>query len=65
MGFSLTFSHIYGQMKYIAYLSDFLEGGNNPIQAEFIFHDGEAVRMGLELETALKELILSKKVKEN
>lgn len=52
-------------MKYIAYLSDFLEGGNNPIQAEFIFHDGEAVRMGLELETALKELILSKKVKEN
>lgn len=40
MGFSLTSSRIYGQTKYIAYLSDFLEGGNDPIQAGFIFDDG-------------------------
>lgn len=58
MGFSLTSSRIYGQTKYIAYLSDFLEGGNDPIQAGFIFDDGQAVRMGLELETALEGIDL-------
>lgn len=56
-GFTLEFEHREGQTKYTAYLCDFLEGGADPIAAEFSFEGGVAVRMGLDLEPALKKLI--------
>ncbi|KAJ4152758.1 hypothetical protein LMH87_009278 [Akanthomyces muscarius] len=57
MGFILTFEHFKDQTKYIAYLTDVLEGGNEPVDAEFIFQNGRAVRLGLDLEPAVRDLI--------
>lgn len=57
MGFTLIFEHRKDQTKYIAYLSDVLEGGSEPIDAEFIFQNGRAVRLGLDLEPAVRDLI--------
>jgi hypothetical protein len=65
MGFTLTFDHVCEQTKYTAHLSDFLEGGDDPVQAEFRFEDGKAVKMGLHLEIALKEMIWFERVKES
>ncbi|KAI1374321.1 beta-lactamase family protein [Hypoxylon crocopeplum] len=56
-GFTLTFEHVSDQTKYIAHLCDELEEGDEPIRAEFVFENGRAVSMGLELEEVLKELI--------
>jgi Beta-lactamase/Domain of unknown function (DUF3471) len=56
-GFTLTFEHVCDQRKYIAHLSDFLEGGDVPFRAEFGFQKNKVVRMGLHLEAALEELI--------
>lgn len=61
MGFTLTFHHLSNQTKYIAYLADELEGGYDPIEAEFEFKDNQVVTMGLRLENSLKELIWFKK----
>jgi len=57
-GFTLTFDHVCNQTKYIAYLSDFYEGGSDPVQAEFVFDAGKAVKMGLQLEFALKDALI-------
>jgi hypothetical protein len=57
MGFTLTFEHVGEQTKYIAHLSDYWEGGDDLVQAQFTFTDGAAVRLGLQLEVALKEMI--------
>lgn len=57
MGFNLTFDHLCDQTKYTAHLSDFLEDCVESIQAEFKFEDGIAVKLGLGLEPALKEMI--------
>ncbi|KEF61262.1 uncharacterized protein A1O9_02827 [Exophiala aquamarina CBS 119918] len=57
MGFTLTFEHVSDQTKYIAHLSDLVEGGDDPIKAEFILEGAQAVKMGLNLEPALMELI--------
>ncbi|KAF2176825.1 beta-lactamase/transpeptidase-like protein [Zopfia rhizophila CBS 207.26] len=57
MGFTLTFHHVSEQTKYSAHLSDLLEGGDDPVPAEFIFEDGRAGKLGLQLESALKEMI--------
>lgn len=57
LGFTLTFEHIEDQTKYTAYLEDALEGGSDPVDAEFVFEGDVAVKMGLNLEPALKALI--------
>lgn len=44
-------------MFIIAHLSDFLAGGDDLIQAEFIIEDNAVVKMRLHLETELGELI--------
>jgi hypothetical protein len=65
MGFTLAFEHISDQTKYIAHLSDHLEGGDDPIQAEFVFESGRAVKMGLQLEMSLKDMIWFERVEES
>lgn len=62
MGFTLTFEHLGDQTKYTAYLSDMIEGGDDAIEAEFIFEHAVVVMLGLHLEPALKELIWFEKV---
>lgn len=62
MGFTLTFEHVCAQTKYIAHLSDFLEGGDDMLEAEFVFENDKVVRMGLRLETALVGLIWFERV---
>jgi hypothetical protein len=64
MGFTLIFNHIFDQRKYIAHLIDTVEGGIDPIEAEFVFKDNQVVRMGLRLEQSLKELIWFQRVDE-
>ncbi|KAJ3499462.1 hypothetical protein NLG97_g301 [Lecanicillium saksenae] len=56
-GFTLTFEHKRDQREYIAHLSDALEGGDDHVDAEFVFEDGRAVRLGLDLEPTIKDLI--------
>ena len=62
MGYTLTFEHISDQTKYTAHLSDFEEGGDDPFPAEFVLEDGKAIKMGLEIEMALKEMIWFERV---
>ncbi|KAL4919146.1 beta-lactamase/transpeptidase-like protein [Aspergillus aurantiobrunneus] len=57
MGFTLTFHHVRNQTEYIAALKDEIELTAEPIHAEFVFDDGKVVKMGLDLEPAIKELI--------
>ncbi|EGX89012.1 D-aminopeptidase, putative [Cordyceps militaris CM01] len=57
MGFTLTFEHFEDQSRGIAYLSDAVEGGSEPVDAKFIFQDGRVVRLGLDLEPAIRDLI--------
>jgi hypothetical protein len=64
-GFTLTFEHICDQTKYIAHLSDSLEGGDVPFKAEFGFEKNKAVRMGLHLESDLEELIWFDRVEDH
>ncbi|KAJ3499693.1 hypothetical protein NLG97_g156 [Lecanicillium saksenae] len=61
IAFTLTFQPLGGQFKYIAHLSDALEGGSEPVDAEFIFQEGRAVRLGLDLEPAARDLICSER----
>lgn len=57
MGFTVTFEHVKDQTKYIAHLKDDIELTDDPVDAEFVFEDGKAVKMGLDLEPAIKEMI--------
>ncbi|KAJ8113073.1 hypothetical protein ONZ43_g5236 [Nemania bipapillata] len=50
MGYSLLLDHVRGQTEYIAHLSDFFEGGDILVPAEFRFRNDRAIKMGLELE---------------
>jgi hypothetical protein len=62
MGFSLVFEHVGEQTRYIAHLEDFWEGGDDPVEAQFIFTNDKVTRMGLQLETSLREMIWFEKV---
>jgi hypothetical protein len=62
MGFTLMFEHVCEQTRYVAHLEDFLEGGDDPVEAQFIFANDKAIRMGLQLETSLKEMIWFERV---
>ncbi|BDD55467.1 hypothetical protein MAP00_000987 [Monascus purpureus] len=57
MGFTMTFEHVKDQTKYIAHLKDDIELTDDPVDAEFVFEDGKAVKMGLDLEPAIKDMI--------
>lgn len=57
MGFTMIFEHVESQTKYIAYLKDDIELTVHPVDAEFVFKDGKAVAMGLDLEPVIKEKI--------
>ncbi|KAJ9319719.1 hypothetical protein DTO271D3_488 [Paecilomyces variotii] len=57
MGFTLTLEHICDQTKYIAHMSDFLEGGDDPLIAEFKFEGDKASKLGVDLESDIEELI--------
>ncbi|GAD96913.1 beta-lactamase family protein [Paecilomyces variotii No. 5] len=57
MGFTLTLDHICDQTKYIAHLSDSLEGGDEPIMAQFRIEGDRATMFGVKLETEIDELI--------
>lgn len=53
---TLTFDHVGDQTKYTATIRDIHEDYSEEIRAEFVLEDGRAVRMGLGLEVALKDL---------
>ncbi|RSM15079.1 hypothetical protein CDV31_005159 [Fusarium ambrosium] len=57
MAFTLTFEHERDQTKYTAHLSDFWEGGDDLIPAEFVFDGDKAVKMGLDLEPLIGDKI--------
>jgi hypothetical protein len=57
MGFTMTFEHVKDQTEYIGHLKDDIELGDEPVDAKFIFEHGKAVKMGLNLEPAIKEMI--------
>lgn len=57
MGFTLVFHHVKGQTQYTATLTDEVELTDEPVHAEFVFKDGKAIKMGLDLEPAIKGLI--------
>lgn len=57
MGFTLTFEHVKDQTEYKAHLWDALEGGDDLVDAEFVVEDGKIVKMGLDLEPAVRDLI--------
>ena len=57
MGFTMTFEHVKDQTEYIGHLKDVIELTDEPVDAEFVFEDGKAVKMGLDLEPAIKEKI--------
>ncbi|KAK5064719.1 hypothetical protein LTR84_000553 [Exophiala bonariae] len=61
-GFTLNFEHVSDQTKYIAHLSDMIEGGDDAVEAEFVFEHGRIVKLGLQLEPALEDLIWFEKV---
>jgi hypothetical protein len=65
MGFTLTFEHVGEQTRCIAHLSDFWEGGDDPMQAQFVFGDDGVVKLGLQLEVALREMIWFEKLAPN
>lgn len=64
-GFTVTFDHVCQQSKYIAHLSGILDGGDEPLQAEFRFNNDRVVRMGVYLEDKLEDLIWFDKVEEH
>lgn len=57
LGFTMKFDHVKDQTKYIAHLKDDIELAEEPVDAEFVFENGKAVDMGLDLEPAIKEMI--------
>lgn len=57
MAFTLTFEHERDQTQYMAHLSDFWEGGDDLIPAEFVFDGDRVVKMGLDLEPLVGDKI--------
>ncbi|KAI0137716.1 beta-lactamase family protein [Hypoxylon sp. NC0597] len=55
--FTLTFEHVSNQTKYTAHPWDEYEGGGSAFRAEFVFENGRAVKMGLDLEEGIRQLI--------
>ncbi|KAK3721515.1 hypothetical protein LTR37_003071 [Vermiconidia calcicola] len=62
MGFTLEFEHVCDQRKYIAHMSDYLEGGDQEHAAEFKFEGELVIEMGIKLEDGLDHMIWFKKM---
>ncbi|KIW09829.1 hypothetical protein PV08_11930 [Exophiala spinifera] len=61
--FFLTFDYVRDQTEYVAHFHRSLDLESfEDIRAEFVFENGRAVRMGLHMEPALKELIWFERV---
>jgi hypothetical protein len=56
-GFTMTFEHVKYQTEYIAHARGVIELEDEPVDARFVLEDSKAVKMGLDLEPALKEMI--------
>lgn len=54
---TMTFEHVKYQTEYIAHARGVIELEDEPIDARFVLEDGKAVKMGLDLESAIKEMI--------
>jgi hypothetical protein len=61
MGFTITFEHTANQSVHRP-LSDWQEGGDDPLKASFVFKGDHVVKMGLALEEDLQGLIWFNKV---
>jgi len=57
----MIFEHVKDQTDYIAQARDVIELEDAPVDAKFIFEDGKAVKMGLDLEPAIEEMIWFKR----
>lgn len=57
MGFTMIFEHVKDQTEYIAHLKDDIKLTNEPVDARFVFEDGQGVKMGLDLELAIRDMI--------
>ena len=62
MGFTLTFEHLANQTEYSAHLSDMYEGGDEPMDASFLFEGGRPAKLGLRLEWGWEEMIWFERV---
>ncbi|KAI1384294.1 beta-lactamase family protein, partial [Hypoxylon trugodes] len=56
-GFFVTFEHFLKQTHFTAHLYDKYEGGDWPVKAKFELKDSRAVRLGMDLESSLNDLI--------
>ncbi|KAK8137201.1 beta-lactamase family protein [Apiospora sp. TS-2023a] len=57
-GFMIKFEHIANNSKFKGHMGFHLSaGGESPIDSEFVWENGQVVRMGLNLEPDVKELI--------
>ncbi|KAI0106037.1 beta-lactamase family protein [Daldinia grandis] len=54
---TITFDHVSDQTKYTAHLCDIYEEGDELLRAKFVFGDGRAIRLGLDYQEILNELI--------
>ncbi|KAJ5799693.1 uncharacterized protein N7518_001761 [Penicillium psychrosexuale] len=57
MGFTLKFEHVSDDRKFDAHLTDWLDGSDDIVKAEFVIEDAQVTRLGLQLEEMLKEMI--------
>ena len=62
MGFTLTFEHLANQTKYAAHLSDLYEGGDEHMDASFVFENDKPAKLGLRLEWGWEEMIWFERV---
>jgi hypothetical protein len=54
MGFTLKFEHVSDDRKFDAHLTDWLDGSDDIVKAEFVIEDAQVTRLGLQLEEMLK-----------
>lgn len=57
MGFTLKFEHVSDDRKFDAHLTDWLNGSDDIVKAEFVIEDAQVTRLGLQLEEMLKGMI--------
>ena len=64
MGFTLTFEHLADQTEYSAHLCDMYEGGDEHMDASFVFENDRPAKLGLRLEWGWEEMIWFERVEE-
>jgi hypothetical protein len=57
MGFTLTFEHLREKKKFLVHLVDSLDESEEQIRGEFMLSEDLVIKMGLQLEPTLKDLI--------